>query len=762
MNKELPYNENWIFKQADDPSFAAQPIQDGQHVTLPHSWNASDGQGESEAYYRGACWYQRLFQLESEHMGKQIYLEIGAAGNKGEVYVNGHLAGESRCGYAMFRVALNRLLHEGENLISIRVDNGYDNEVLPLLADFTFYGGLYREVKLLLLDHLHFDVMDNGRDGVYVTQKRIGAGLFELTVEGQIINHRAARESGRVQLELRNQEGKTVCEIGADVTLEKNTAFKLVQEIADPVLWHGTEQPYLYEAVVTVESEGEVKDRRSVEIGFRTIQATTDRGILLNDKPLKLNGVCRHQDFGGKGNAITKAEMELDMALIREVGANSVRLAHYQHDDYFYRLCDRYGLLVWAEIPYISIPSTKDPHNHNAFEQLERLIKQAYNHCSIYCWGVQNEITIAVETEHTHTNIQKLVQLAKQLDPNRMTVQANINGVADESVINSYTDMIGYNLYYGWYYGEIKDLGDRFDSFHRANPEIPLILSEYGVDTNPRFHSYTPKVQDYSEEYQLMFHHNALDSIASRPFVQGGYVWNMFDFGSANRHEGGVRGRNQKGLVTIDRKLKKDAFFLYKAYWSDEPFVHLTGRRFAERHQAQNEITVLTNLRHIRMYNNGKLVAEMRSDAKVKVAHEVTLYEGNNLIKVEGYGESGSLYTDEMTLQLVSKANPAYEYVKPESGAHVVNWFEQFDLSDTEELKLREGYYSTFDTIDELFENEQAQAVFVKYFAHVTDNPFFEVTRSVMSIEKMAQLTFYNIPPELLNVINKELNAIPK
>lgn len=762
MINALPFNEDWAFTITNDPVFANEPIQDGQYVTLPHTWNATDGQGGSESYYRGACWYQKTFHLEKEHATKQIYLEIGAAGNMGQVYVNGQLAGQSRCGYAMFRVNLKPYLKTGDNLISVRVDNSYDNEVLPLLADFTFYGGLYREVKLLLLEDIHFDTMDNGRDGIYLSQAKTGEHTFQLTVNGQIVNACGESQQAVIFLELQDADGNFVLKADTTIKVEERAEFALNVQVENPVLWDGVEQPYLYRALVSVVVNGVVRDKRTVSVGFRTVEATTDRGLLLNGKPVKINGVCRHQDFGGKGNAITEADMDTDMALILEVGANSVRLAHYQHDDYFYSLCDHYGLLVWAEIPYISIPSTKDPGNGNAFEQLERLIKQAYNHCSIYCWGVQNEITIAVETEQTHITIKNLVQLANELDPNRLTVQANINGVADDSVINSYTDLVGYNLYYGWYYGELKDLGDRLDAFHNVNPTIPMYVSEYGVDTNPRFHSYSPKVQDYTEEYQLMFHHNALETINARPFVQGGYVWNMFDFGSANRNEGGETGKNQKGLVSIDRKLKKDAFYLYKAYWSDEPFVHLGGRRFVNRHQEENDIIVISNLLHVRIYRNGELVAEISNSEKIKTAKGVRLSDGQNTIRVTGLDEAGNTYTDEIVLQLVRETDPAYIYVKNEEKRHVVNWFEKFDLSNTETLELKEDCFSTFDTIEDLFENEHAKAVFEKYFAHVTNNPFFEVTKQVMSIEKMAQLTFYNIPPELLIVINKELNVIPK
>ncbi|MDQ0890262.1 beta-galactosidase [Paenibacillus sp. V4I9] len=758
----MPLNDQWTFTKNNNPAYILESIQDGQSVTLPHSWNDTDGQGGSEQYYRGQCWYQRILDITQEDLTKRIYLEIGAAGNMGHVYVNGSLVGDSRCGYAMFRVPLTPYLKEGENLIAIMVDNSYDNSVFPLMADFTFYGGLYREVKLLVMDDIHFDVMDNGRDGVYLTQRKIAPETFELAVHGQIVNESSISKEGILQIQLKDEFGKTVMEESSELALGNEAKFRIRSEIVNPILWDGLDQPYLYTVEVSVVIEGQVCDSRQITLGFRTVEATTEQGLLLNGKPVKINGVCRHQDFAGVGNAITKKHMDEDMALIREIGANSLRLAHYQHDDYFYSLCDRHGLLVWAEIPFISIPSTQDPENRNAEEQLEKLIKQAYNHSSIYCWGIQNEITIAVETEQTYTTIKKLEALAKQLDPSRLTVQANINGVENDSIINSFTDLIGYNLYYGWYYGEIKDLQVRLDEFHQVQPQIPIIVSEYGVDTNPKYHSYRPGVQDYTEEYQLLFHHNALETFDKRSFVLGGYVWNMFDFGSANRNEGGETGKNLKGLVTIDRKLKKDAFYLYKANWSKVPFVHLAGRRFVNRHQELNDIVILSNLHDVKVYLNHTLLTEIKSGAPMKIIKDVPLIAGENYVKVEAADEFGVIHTDEIVLHHAAEIDPSYIHVKPEKAKYVVNWFEKFDLSNAEPIELKDGYYSTFDTIEDLYSNEETKAVYLKYFGDMANNPFFEVMRGVMSIQKMSQLVQFNIVPELLAVINKELNAIKK
>jgi len=758
----IDLNAEWVFTLTDDPTYTSEPVTDGETVTLPHCWNHTDGQGGSQTYYRGQCWYQRQLQVTTEMLDKLLYLEIGAAGNIGKVYVNGQLAGESRCGYSMFRLFLNPWLIPGDNLISIAVDNRQNNDVFPLMADFTFYGGLYRDVKLLVMQDIHFDVEDHSRDGVYLTSRKIGGDAWELEICGRVVNKSPQTHTGTIRVQLRDQNGKIASQSSVEIEIQDTNEFRLINIVRDPVLWDGIEQPYLYTVDVSLIINGQVVDQRTIEHGFRTIEITPDQGLFLNGKPLKLRGVSRHQDYAGMGNAITKTQLEEDMAIIREMGANSIRLAHYQHDDYFYTLCDRQGMLVWAEIPFITIPSSADPDNLNAKEQLERLIKQAYNHCSIFCWGVQNEITIGVENENTYRMVRQLHDMAKELDPSRYTVQANVYSVANGSPLNVLTDLVGYNLYYGWYYGEIEGLGKRLDELHQLKPHVPLILSEYGVDANQQYHSYTPKVKDYTEEYQVKFHPNAIRTLEERAYMLGGYVWNMFDFGSATRNEGGIRGQNLKGLVTIDRKIRKDAYYLYKAYWSQEPFVHIAGRRFKNRHEAQNDILIFTNLRHLAIYKDEILIKKIESANKSEVLREFTLSPGENHIKVEGYNEHGSRYTDAVVLHLVQEREMSYVHVSPEQTNRVTNWFEKFDLSNAPAIELREGYYSIFDPIEELLQNSEARAVFEKFFGKMAEDPRFAPMRGVMSIEKMSKISRLNLPKELLPIINAELNRIKK
>lgn len=759
MLKRILWNDKWIFKKEYDEEYKVKSIKEAENITLPHCYNANDGQNGNEMF-RGRSFYQKTLNITNDELENYIFLEIGAASLVSEVYINGRLASSNNCGYSMYRVDLNPYIKEGENLISIMVDNSEQELVYPIMADFSFYGGIYRDVALVVSKGVHFDLLDNGRDGVYLTQTKIGDD-YDLEIKGTVCSVKPI-DTVEVILSVNDKNGICVANKSIELYIKEKEKFKEIIKIEKPNLWQGTLDPYLYNVVAQIKVNDCIMDERKIEFGFRNIEITPDKGVFLNGKHVKLNGIARHQDFGGVGNAVSKEQMELDMSIMKEVGANSVRLSHYQHDDYFYTLCDREGFLTWAEIPFISVPIVKDRNNQNAKDQMERLIKQCYNHTSIYCWGVQNEITIASEDEKVYHMVKKLEKYVKELDNTRYTSQANIHNVADDSYLNKLTDLVGYNLYYGWYYKNIEDLQVRLDNFHKTNPNIPLMITEYGVDTNPKYHSYEPKVKDYTEEYQLLFSDNALRAFNEREYMLGGYVWNMFDFGSSHRDEGGVQGRNQKGLVTIDRKIKKDTFYLYKAYWSSEPFVKLAGRRFVNRHKKENDIVALSNVKNLELYVNGKLVGTMNREFPMSRFENITLELGMNVILLKGYDECNNEYTDDMTLNYAEDMDKSYIFTKKESTTNVVNWFEKFDLSDAEEVTLREGYYSTLDTIAELYENEEAKVVFEKYFSNMVNQQRFKAMMGVMSIDSMSKLSSFKIPKELIFAINKELNAIKK
>lgn len=747
---EILLNDSWSFHKENEAS---------EQVRIPHTYNSADGQSGT-SMWRGRGFYTRKLMITEADLKQSLFLEIGAAAMVSTVYINGQKVYENACPYALYRMSINEYVNEGENQIEIVTDNSANDAVYPQMADFSFYGGLYRDVKVIAAPKIHFDYLDGSRDGVQIrTVKEENGSCWKVVGTGSIVCEKA-KSKGKVRMLLLDQ-GEVVCETSASMEFSGKDTFSLTLEISKPHLWMGTEDPYLYQVKLELYEEETVVEERSISTGFRTIQITSDQGLFLNGKHVKLRGVARHQDFGGVGNAVSKENMECDMQLIKEIGANSVRLSHYQHDDYFYQRCDEEGILVWAEVPFISIISENEAAEDNIREQMRRLILQCGNHTSVYCWGVQNEITIAGENEEIHAHVKRMSEYTKNLDPDRYTAEANIYSVANESPINRLAELVGYNLYYGWYYDTIPGLQKRLDEFHAACPDIPLLVTEYGVDTNPQYHSYEPKTKDYTEEYQLLFTDNALRSFEERPYFVGSYVWNLCDFGSANRDEGGKQGQNQKGLVTIDRKIKKDAFYLYKAYWSETPFVKLGGSRFINRHQEKNTITVLTNLKKLELLVNGESVAKTETVNPMTSFEGILLSKGENQIVVRGYDAQGNLYEDQMILNYTEEEDKSYQYIKKDEGGNVINWFEKFDLTDAEEIQLDPEGFSSADKVGTIMKNPEGEKVILKYFGTMVEHPKFAMMKA-MTLDAMGKLKNLGIPQELITVINKELNQIKK
>lgn len=749
MEKRKSLNEGWIFRKENE---------NWEKVMIPHTWNGEDGQ-DGTGMWRGKGIYEREVIISEEELKKILFLEIGAASLVSKVYINHNYVYTNACPYSMYRIPINEYVETGKNILSIEVDNSHNNTVYPHMADFSFYGGLYRNINIIEAEKIHFDYLDASRDGVYISAMQLDEKMWNLNIRGTVINEETECKAV-ISCKLLD-ENTIVCQKKIEVYLNKHADFSMDISVENPHLWNGVKDPYLYQVVTTVEVDEEVVEERKVPFGFRSIQISSEHGCFLNGEHIKIRGVARHQDFENLGYAITEKEMEQDIEIIQELGANSVRLSHYQHDDYFYKLCDEKGILVWAEVPFISTPPTSEDAFVNIKEQMERLVKQCYNHCSIYCWGVQNEISVPGENEALYACVREMEQYVKEMDSTRYTAEANIYSVENTSILNQLTDLVGYNLYYGWYYKTIPDLQVRLDEFHKDCPNIPLLITEYGVDTNPVYHSYNPAVKDYSEEYQLKFCNNAIRAFEERDFVIGSYVWNMADFGSENRDEGGRKGQNMKGLVTMDRKLKKDAFYLYKAYWSKDLFVKLAGSRFVNRHKEENSITVLSNLSRLQLFVNDVLVEEKDT------VEPVTLFEinlskiGKNEIKVKGFDDSENIYEDNMVLNRVTEANQSYIAEKKDNRAVVTNWFEKFDLSDTTEIIIDENAYSTKDMIQELLENESAKKVLETYMEFLFTDARFIRARN-MTVDALFGLGGLALPKELRLVLNRELNQIKK
>ncbi len=639
MRNSISLNRDWTFF---GPQGAAEQID------LPHTWNASDGQDGGNDYWRGTCIYKKTFSMpEFDPNTQTVYLEFRGVNASADVELNGKKVVQHDGGYSTFRVEIADVLCR-ENQMTVHVDNSVNDRVYPQKADFTFYGGIYRDVMLLVVNKCHFDLDHFGGPGVQITP----------TVKGSTgvvrVQSWTNTEEAEVEVCLTDASGAAVAEgRGTDVTLE----------IPEVHLWDGVRDPYLYTAVLRLTKNGEVVDEISSRFGVRTFRVDPKKGFFLNGRPYPLQGVSRHQDRKGLGNALTRQHHDEDMALIREIGANTIRLAHYQHDQYFYDLCDQYGMIVWAEIPYISehMPNGRD----NTISQMKELIVQNYNHPSIVTWGLSNEITISTkDKKDMMDNHRVLNDLCHSMDATRPTSLACYAVCGPFNPVAHISDLVSWNLYLGWYVPGrfLNDLWISF--FHMVYPKRCLGYSEYGCEGMPNLHSSRPRRGDHTEEYQAIYHEFMLKCFKRHPYMWSTHVWNMFDFAADARDQGGEPGMNHKGLVTFDRKLKKDSFYVYKAYWSDEPFVHLCGRRYADRTEAVTTVKVYSNQNEVSLYCDGKLL-ETKQGEKV-FTFKVPL---NGQVKLEA--QSGDC-RDAMTLRRVEKPNPDYKLKKQKSSS--ANW----------------------------------------------------------------------------------------
>ncbi|MBU1141368.1 MAG: glycoside hydrolase family 2 protein, partial [Firmicutes bacterium] len=472
-----------------------------------------------------------------------------------------------------------------------------------------------------------------------------------------------------LKLWISDQKQQIVFQKEKSIEIKDRLTSHFMVEMDHPHLWQGTEDPYQYTFNIQILDEKQVLDEEKIEMGLRSFRID-DTYLYLNEKPIRLHGVSRHQDLEGIGNALSDEMHDQDLELIEEIGANAIRLAHYQQADYFYLRCNQKGLIVWAEIPYITVPSKTDFSGDNAKSQLTELIMQNYNHTSILMWGVQNEITAVGKKYQVERIIHELHQLAKKLDPYRLTAQAQLANLEVDDSLNQITDVSGFNLYYGWYFGEVEGFEQWLNAYRMKNPKRPVCISEYGVEGIISYHSEHPKIKDYSEEYHASWHENAYRIFETKPYLWGSFVWNMFDFGSDGRDEGGIKGRNNKGLVTFDRMIKKDAFYFYKAKWSKTPVLHLTSKRFSERTEKTVSIKAYSNLKSISFYHQDQLIGTITSD-DVVFEMKVHLHHGKNQIDVR----SNQFY-DSLTLFKVNHSHVRYKPPVADE-KNVINWFNQ-------------------------------------------------------------------------------------
>ncbi|GEK89496.1 beta-galactosidase [Alkalibacterium putridalgicola] len=764
MRQILSLNKDWKFTKESVDTNNPENASGWTAVSVPHTWNAVDGANGFD-FYRGACWYEKTLSLPIEKKDQRVFIEFEGSNSVTNVYINGHHLGEHRGGYSTFRFDLTEHFTFGEdNTLLVEVDNSAFEDVYPLMADFTFYGGLYRDVNLVLTNPVHVDVLDHGSQGVYIKQQDVSDNEASFEVETGLTNDLTEDRKVRLWIDILDQEGRVVNSRAKDIQMEANSKKTVTVpfKLNDPVLWNGIENPYHYTAKVSVQKFNDTIDELTIPFGLRYFHVDPQKGFFLNGKRVQLNGVSRHQDRKDMGWAITEKEHKEDMELIKEVGATSIRLAHYQHDQTFYDLCDQEGMVVWAEIPFISRMSKTDLEGTNAISQMTELIRQNYNHPSIIFWGVQNEIQIGGESQEVRDVVKKLTELTKKEDPSRLTTLANVMFVDDEDDYNYMTDVVGYNKYYGWYMGETEDFGPWMDTFHEKNPETPLCISEYGAEGIIEYHTDEPKVKDYTEEYHALYHEKVWKMYSERPYLWATYVWNMFDFGANIRDEGGVKGRNNKGLITYDRKLKKDAFYMYKANWTTEKFVHLTGKRYIERVGDETTFKVYTNCDSVTLVVDGKEIETKEAVDHKVVFENVALNDDETFVKV--VGDDG--YTDQGVFEKVSELPEYYKAPDSEEGGLVSNWFsmpeDEEDLEDSDEdVVITDDVYSSRDKISDLMENNEIKAVLSKFFGDMEASPMYEMM-SGMSLDMLASMDEETLNPKLLNRLNRQLTKISK
>ena len=638
MRSTTKLMKNWQFTGPDGKTTA---------VDLPHTWNNIDGQDGGNDYWRGTCIYKTQFTAPAfDKDTQQVWLQFEGVNASAKVTLNGVEVARHDGGYSTFRADVTALLADSNELI-VEADNSKNDRVYPQKADFTFYGGIYRDVSLLVVSRNHISLGYLGGPGVQITPTVNGANAdieVKTWMEGD----------GEVEFSIYDAAGAEVLTgKGRDTTVT----------LEHPHLWDGVRDPYLYTCAVRLVLNGEVQDEVRQRFGVRSFSVDPKRGFFLNGRPYPLHGVSRHQDRKGLGNAITREMHDEDMQLIKELGANTIRLAHYQHDQYFYDLCDEAGMVVWAEIPYISehMPNGRE----NTISQMKELIVQNYNHACIVCWGVSNEITISTkDNRDMRDNHHVLNDLCHEMDKTRLTTLACYAMCGPFNPVAHITDLVSWNLYLGWYVPGLF-LNDLWmDFFHLCYPNRALGFSEYGAEGMPNLHSSHPRRGDHTEEYQAIYHEYMLRCFDRHKWLWATHVWNMYDFAADARDQGGEPGMNHKGLVTFDRKTKKDSFYIYKAWWSDEPFVHICSKRYADRTENEIEVKVYSNQKNVTLYVDGEKLAEQEGEHIFKFRVKL-----NGETKVQAVaGDS----IDDAIFRKVDAPNPDYKLTKKKSTS--ANW----------------------------------------------------------------------------------------
>lgn len=742
MRQIYNFNTKWGFSKEALEAPTTMPER-WNWVNIPHTWNNIDGQDGGNDLYRGTAFYAKELEKMDLPKADRYFLEIQGANSSAILYINGKKLANHDGGYSTWRVDITDAL-EDKNLFVFEVDNSQNDRVYPQNADFTFYGGIYRDLNIIAVNESHFDLEYYGTPGIKVTPEVVGKDA-KVEVEVFVKN---AKETQKLVYTLKDTEGNVVAEKETPAS-ETVASF----EIENVHLWHGKKDPYLYTAEVCLKDE-EVLDNVSARFGCRTFEIHPENGFILNGEEYPLRGVSRHQDRWGIGNALLKEHHDEDMDLICELGATTIRLAHYQHDQYFYDLCDERGMVVWAEIPYISthMPNGRE----NTISQMKELVVQNYNHPSIIVWGLSNEITMHGDSdEDLRENHVILNDLVHEMDKTRLTTMACVSMCSMDDPYVQIPDTVSYNHYFGWYGGDTSQNGPWFDEFHAKYPNIPIGCSEYGCEAL-NWHTSDPQQGDYTEEYQAYYHEELIKQFYTRKYMWATHVWNMFDFGADSRNEGGENGQNHKGLITFDRKYKKDSFYAYKAWLSDEPFVHICGKRYVDRVEETTKVTVYSNQPEVELFANGVSLGKQTCPEHF-FYFEVPNTGETTLVAVAGDCK------DESFIRKVEVFNE--EYRLKEKGA-ILNWFD---------VTAPEGYYSLNSKIEDIFKSEEGATVFKEVMVSAMGSmmggnsekfdmaPMMKMLGSFTILRLTSLLGAANVTltKEQLLDMNEKLNAIP-
>ncbi len=742
MRKIININRKWAFTKQADCVPEAMPKK-WDFVNLPHTWNGIDGQDGENDYYRGECWYAKELDKEDFPDAERYYIEFKGANSSADCYVNGKKIAHHDGGYSTWRADITDCISD-KTLIAVSVDNSPNETVYPQMADFTFYGGLYRDVNIIAVSDSHFDLDYYGGPGIAVTPRIIGNDA-KVNIESFLTN---AKSNQELLFRVFDMNGEEIASV-------KQSADKCSAEIEikNVHLWNGRKDPYLYRAEALLLDGENILDNVSSDFGCRTFEIDPEKGFILNGKEYPLRGVSRHQDRWGIGNALLAEHHEEDIELICELGATTIRLAHYQHDQYFYDLCDQKGLVIWAEIPYISkhMPTARE----NTISQMKELVTQNYNHPSIVVWGLSNEITMNGSDDDLLENHRILNDLVHEMDKTRLTTIAVVSMCDINNEYIQIPDVVSYNHYFGWYGGDTSMNGPWLDTFHKQFPNIPIGMSEYGCEAL-NWHTSNPVQGDYTEEYQAYYHEELIKQLFTRKYIWATHVWNMFDFGADARNEGGENGQNHKGLVTFDRKYKKDSFYAYKAWLSDEPFVHICSKRYVDRVEDETIVKVYSNQNEVELFANGESVGKQSRED-----HFFT-FKVKNSGTTHLKAVSGDC-TDESVIRKVDKFNESYRL--KEKGA-ILNWF---DITEVE------GFFSLNDKMGDILKTPQGAELFKGMLSSLASGGAeasgFEVNESMMKmmegftvlrLTSLMSTAGVKFTKEQLLQINSQLNKIPK